>query len=724
MLSKKKKQFIVRLWGVQLFVLIPILLATILVSNKYIENMEQVEAEQLRYRMEDVTKLISTDFYEYVNKGVSMFTIREFSAKNPFLEAESALRALNLLHAFSIFNDEQICVYYGNDRIYYAAGMESGKIYFHSTLNCTEESAQRGIKALESDERAINILNTKHGDGYLMYHIPIDNNALGYSRSMQVYVSLSSFANKMKSVLRGGEKLLTISIGDGCCYFYDDGESIEETTLDALEQLQKNSKWVRTEVRDSELNLSVTALYNMEKQLSGAVQLRNISIWILIIGMFTSAAVAFLLSAIRFSRLSNLLSNVVNKNAVIKKKENNKYKNEYDYIIDAFEVVEGHKKTIFEKNNALKKILLQHISIKIFQGMIRNLEEIQNVLDICGVKLFEDFYYLLGIVTDSEEQINKINTLLSADISYFYQNECVLILGEMSSFDYDMTERKKIVEILGALLENNNICVKQIIVSRVFYKKWPIDFASLDVINILESGTSRRKPVVFWEDWMVSRANSVSKFDENELKEFQEAINSRNINYAEAVINNMIGHTNVQDKEDKIYKRFKIVRMLEDTLCIYDKKETKRWFMEELAYIDLHDEAAFLKKITKILEKHFEEEEKEVLICKILKIIEENCFKYDLSLEMLAEQTGVSKSWISKNIKNKVGMNYTEYINKLRIDRAKELLINTDMSIGEIFVAVGYVDDITARRNFKKYIGLTPSEYCQKYKDDRKMKGE
>ena len=164
--------------------------------------------------------------------------------------------------------------------------------------------------------------------------------------------------------------------------------------------------------------------------------------------------------------------------------------------------------------------------------------------------------------------------------------------------------------------------------------------------------------------------------------------------------------------------------MLEDTLCIYDKKETKRWFMEELAYIDLHDEAAFLKKITKILEKHFEEEEKEVLICKILKIIEENCFKYDLSLEMLAEQTGVSKSWISKNIKNKVGMNYTEYINKLRIDRAKELLINTDMSIGEIFVAVGYVDDITARRNFKKYIGLTPSEYCQKYKDDRKMKGE
>ena len=43
------------------------------------------------------------------------------------------------------------------------------------------------------------------------------------------------------------------------------------------------------------------------------------------------------------------------------------------------------------------------------------------------------------------------------------------------------------------------------------------------------------------------------------------------------------------------------------------------------------------------------------------------------------------------------------------------------MNIGEVFEAVGYVDNVTAGRNFKKYFMMTPSEYCQKVKRKKSM---
>lgn len=722
MLSKKKMKFITHLWTVQLSVLIPVLLAVIFITNRYINSIEQTEKKQLQYQVEDMSEYIFADFYEYVNKGVILFAIREFSSQNPFLEAESALRALNLLQAFSIFNDEQLCVYYGNDKIYYASGMESPDVYFDLTLNCTENSKQRGIRVLESEKKSINILNTRQGEGYLMYHIPVDKNVYGQLRSMQVYISFSNFANKMQSVLRRGEKLLIVSVGDENCYFYDDGKRIKQISFEKAEQLQGNSKWIQTQVSNQDLDYTVTALCDMDKQLSEFIKLRNISVWTLIIGIIFSAAVALVLSSVRFSRLSDFINNIVNHKAVKNKKK--KYKNEYDYIIDIFNGLEGQRKTINDKNNILKQALLQHLSMKMFQGEIREWEEIQNVLKLCGVNLFEDFYYICGIKTDSQEQVKRLNELLSTDIRYIHKNECMLIFCEIPSLDYDMSRRKKVIEMLSLFLQDNGISVKQIIVSRVMHKVWPIDYGSLDVINILEGSNVKRKPVIFWEEWVLLKDKPMYELHEQDLKEFFEAIAFKNFNRAEIVIKNILRHSSVHDKEDKICKRFQIVQILETTLRVYDKQEQKQWLISEIAHINLLDEAEFERKVIKILQKYREEDEKEVLLSKILQLIEENCFKYDLSLEMLAEQTGVSKSWVSKMLKNRMGVNYSEYVTQLRMNKAKDLLADTDMSIGEVFAAVGYVENATARRQFKEYFKVTPSEYCQKLKQDKKIEGD
>ena len=68
------------------------------------------------------------------------------------------------------------------------------------------------------------------------------------------------------------------------------------------------------------------------------------------------------------------------------------------------------------------------------------------------------------------------------------------------------------------------------------------------------------------------------------------------------------------------------------------------------------------------------------------------------------------ENYISYIFKNAYGENLSMYIERLRIEKAQELVRNTDMMIRDIAEAVGYVSDNSFRRSFKKITGVTPTE--------------
>ncbi|MBU3144358.1 helix-turn-helix domain-containing protein [Clostridium sp. CF012] len=100
----------------------------------------------------------------------------------------------------------------------------------------------------------------------------------------------------------------------------------------------------------------------------------------------------------------------------------------------------------------------------------------------------------------------------------------------------------------------------------------------------------------------------------------------------------------------------------------------------------------------------------EILKINILKYIEENCNNPSISLYALAESVNKSVPYISKFFKEQIGSNFLDYLNRKKIAKAKELLTG-QMTILQISVLVGYNSDVTFRRVFKKYEGITPSEY-------------
>ncbi len=92
----------------------------------------------------------------------------------------------------------------------------------------------------------------------------------------------------------------------------------------------------------------------------------------------------------------------------------------------------------------------------------------------------------------------------------------------------------------------------------------------------------------------------------------------------------------------------------------------------------------------------------------------EDHYDKDISLDDVSRVVNISPYYFSKVFKEESGLNFIEYLTNIRIDKAKELLETTNLSIKEICVSCGYTDPNYFSRSFKKNVGVTPTEYKEK----------
>ncbi len=82
-----------------------------------------------------------------------------------------------------------------------------------------------------------------------------------------------------------------------------------------------------------------------------------------------------------------------------------------------------------------------------------------------------------------------------------------------------------------------------------------------------------------------------------------------------------------------------------------------------------------------------------------------------LALDTVANHVGVSSYYFCKIFKQSTGMTLTEYVNRLRVEKAKHRLLNPDHRITEIAYDVGFQSISQFNRCFTKYSGTSPSRY-------------
>ena len=99
----------------------------------------------------------------------------------------------------------------------------------------------------------------------------------------------------------------------------------------------------------------------------------------------------------------------------------------------------------------------------------------------------------------------------------------------------------------------------------------------------------------------------------------------------------------------------------------------------------------------------------------ILKFIEKN-YNKELTLSSLSEEMHISPQYISKFFKDNLGIGFVDYINKLRITKSLNDLLENDHSILDIALEHGFNDHKAYNRAFKKEFNMTATEYKKENK--------
>jgi AraC-like DNA-binding protein/ligand-binding sensor protein len=85
--------------------------------------------------------------------------------------------------------------------------------------------------------------------------------------------------------------------------------------------------------------------------------------------------------------------------------------------------------------------------------------------------------------------------------------------------------------------------------------------------------------------------------------------------------------------------------------------------------------------------------------------------KEDISLTQVAQAVNTSTFYFCKMFKKFTGINFTDYVSRVRIENAKNLLLNPNLRVSEIAYEVGFQSLTHFNRVFKKVIGQSPTEY-------------
>jgi len=384
-----------------------------------------------------------------------------------------------------------------------------------------------------------------------------------------------------------------------------------------------------------------------------------------------------------------------------------------------------------------KDIIRQRFFENLLNGWLDE-EDVQRRKDLLGDDLQHDNYcvvLLKFIYGPFEREINHneyqawlmtiSNTIETIVCKY---KECIYFNGDLGTFIFlfGINEEEVFQNILDNLMNdarsslddlNITICggiggmVKDLTQIKFSYQeahaalKYNVSFSQQSVLSI--------------SDIQPSRVRFRSLLDEetfiSDLKLGNKAMIASHFNNIE----NTLQHG---DSDMSFIELFLSKVLLNSMMVLLDTAPEENRFISQQYYdviSELNKIVSFREKISKVKEivEHIadtieskREDQNSKVIEKIKKYILDH-YNEDIQLENIAECVYLSKNYVSQLFRKEVNMSIIDYIHRIRIAKAKELLENTDYKIYEISEMVGYSDQHYFSSVFKRICGISPSDY-------------
>ncbi len=235
--------------------------------------------------------------------------------------------------------------------------------------------------------------------------------------------------------------------------------------------------------------------------------------------------------------------------------------------------------------------------------------------------------------------------------------------------------------------------------------------------------------VICYEDLNIvtDKINEMSVIQENAMEQLQFLIKAGLSEQAlvciDTIYKNIGRYRNIEEQSFITHVRIQTTRM---TALLFDMIASMDIRIDDIVYY----QEEFFKEIAAIISIPHAKELVISLVLKLIKhingihthtvsdymedileYIQENMSDYGLTLNKIAAHFYMNPSYLSRTFKQKKGISFKDYLNKIRMEQALEYVRNTDLKAYEIGEKVGIPDANYFSTSFKKYIGMSMTDY-------------
>lgn len=398
------------------------------------------------------------------------------------------------------------------------------------------------------------------------------------------------------------------------------------------------------------------------------------------------------------------------------------YIEQLDKVFSSMEMQNEQLKNKLEKYRfSMQKALLES------SVMSQNFPERENILDI--ERFFEfrpDNELFVIIMKDPKAQLNYLDIQETISDMLPEENLCSLLQATEESAAF-------LLNYTGPELQKEAVLKEML---KDYYEEYGYFSAissssgsALDVPSLYNSASAASK---YWpqipvaDDSLLKQQKSVSlEYPHEKIKQLTESLKVNEFAVASRWIDNIFEIIDCPDNANNIMRDFFIKSVLVDILTII-AGSMDHFGIKFKDYKDLYFETLFFcrscsydekqgevkENIKKLLGLYEEKIESKVInAAQIRSIIEESYCQPEFSISVMADHFQIGVAYMSSLVKKELGINFSDYLWSLRLEKAKKLLRETNLSIDKISVEVGYLNTSSFRRKFKQDTGNTPSWY-------------
>ncbi|RIU94851.1 helix-turn-helix domain-containing protein [Oceanobacillus picturae] len=661
--------------------------------------------------------------------------------------SKQAIEELTSYKVSSSIVDELYLYYHGEEQIYSPRGTSSINTFIENTYQFKDEEEIKLRTLMEAVTKPViypveTISSKKDPQQIIAYLYPIPINSSVNYGTVTFFVKDLTF-----------KKLIEKVLGDfkGNMYIFNEKKELltssnkgEKLDIDYLNQFDLD----KTGVINKKINNEDYSLVTIHSEYSDWTYMTAMptnqfyermntlksSIVLILILIAAIGVIATIFMAIRqYQPIKNISQSIK-----VKKLEHTiktKKKDELDRIRETIDTMYENSREMDKKIKVQQPLIRDQILSILLKGNVVNHEEMKELLADLELTFKGNHFFVVVVSFDNritehemfkqkEKLLNKLMKVSSEycqgfGVELVHDNGIALIVSTDGEGIQLEAQQRGFIDELSGLLADNLPSLPSVGVGNIYTGTDWINRSYIEANAALEYVLLHNRNIIYFGN--VSKCNGDDKWYPSDAQaKFSQSLKQGDKIVAEETLKIIMQH--VKEQGTSIYMLramcFDLINVVLKNMRELDlsyKTEDVKALVEFSSLSDLEYKINFMiASICEVVEVR-KESHNSVLRDDILSFIEENYKEHTLSLEATAEYFHISTAYLSRFIKEQTGDTFTQYLWRLRKEEFKRQLIETDNTIKEIVLNIGYVDVANFTRKFKKVEGITPGQFRKQY---------